>query len=103
MPAPSTSAGPAHDALDRIADLLKVLGNRDRLHLLLALAGEELCVGELEARLRIQQPTLSQQLTVLRRNGLVATRRAGRRIYYRAGEGMVRQLLALLPPLAQAA
>ena len=31
----------------------------------------------------IQQPTLSQQLAVLRREGLVATRRDGKQIFYR--------------------
>ncbi|HBZ99434.1 MAG TPA: transcriptional regulator, partial [Pseudomonas sp.] len=40
-------------------------------------------VSELEQLLGIQQPTLSQQLAVLRREGLVATRREGKQIHYR--------------------
>ena len=51
-------------ALDRAAALLRVMGNVDRLQLLAALQREELCVGQLAQRLDIQQPTLSQQLTV---------------------------------------
>jgi DNA-binding transcriptional ArsR family regulator len=39
-------------------------------------------VGELEARLGIVQPTLSQQLTVLREQQLVSTRREGKHIFY---------------------
>ena len=39
-------------------------------------------ICELEDRLKIVQPTLSQQLGVLRREGLVDTRRDGRQIYY---------------------
>jgi DNA-binding transcriptional ArsR family regulator len=39
-------------------------------------------VGELEAALGIMQPTLSQQLTVLRAEELVSTRRDGKNIYY---------------------
>ena len=39
--------------------------------------------GELETLLGIQQPTLSQQLAVLRREGLVQTRREGKQIHYR--------------------
>lgn len=62
--------------------LLKALGNRDRLMLLCHLADGERNVGELENGLGIVQPTLSQQLGVLRREGLVATRRDGKLIYY---------------------
>jgi DNA-binding transcriptional ArsR family regulator len=63
--------------------LLKALGNPDRLLLLCQLSQGELNVSELENLLGIQQPTLSQQLAVLRREGLVATRREGKQIYYR--------------------
>ncbi|HHX34442.1 MAG TPA: winged helix-turn-helix transcriptional regulator [Gammaproteobacteria bacterium] len=62
--------------------LLKALGNPDRLLLLCQLVQGEMNVGELEERLKIVQPTLSQQLSVLRREGLVDTRRDGRQIYY---------------------
>lgn len=62
--------------------LLKALGNPDRLLLLCQLVEGEMNVGELERRLGIVQPTLSQQLGVLRREGLVDTRRAGRQIFY---------------------
>lgn len=63
--------------------LLKALGNPDRLLLLCQLVEAEMNVGELERRLGIVQPTLSQQLGVLRREGLVDTRRDGRQIFYR--------------------
>jgi ArsR family transcriptional regulator len=62
--------------------LLKVLGNPDRLLLLCQLTQGEFCVSELEAQLKIQQPTLSQQLAVLRDEQLVSTRREGKQIYY---------------------
>lgn len=39
-------------------------------------------MGELEAALGITQPTLSQQLTVLRDEGLVLTRREGKHVFY---------------------
>jgi ArsR family transcriptional regulator len=62
--------------------LLKALGNPDRLLLLCQLTQGEYCVSELEAMLGIQQPTLSQQLGVLREEKLVNTRREGKQIYY---------------------
>ncbi|MTC49894.1 metalloregulator ArsR/SmtB family transcription factor [Providencia alcalifaciens] len=69
-------------AATQTASLLKTLGNPDRLLLLCQLTQGEACVSDLEASLGIQQPTLSQQLTVLRNEELVVTRREGKRIYY---------------------
>ena len=63
--------------------LLKVLGNPDRLMLLCQLTRGEYCVSDLETLLGIGQPTLSQQLGVLREERLVSTRREGKQIFYR--------------------
>lgn len=62
--------------------LMKTLSNPDRLLLLCQLSQSELNVGELESLVGIAQPTLSQQLGVLRDEGLVSTRREGKNIYY---------------------
>lgn len=62
--------------------LMKVLSNPDRLLILCQLSQGEHRVGELETLLGIVQPTLSQQLTVLREESLVTTRREGKHIYY---------------------
>jgi DNA-binding transcriptional ArsR family regulator len=62
--------------------LMKILTNPDRLMILCQLAQGERCVSELETSLGIVQPTLSQQLTVLRNEQLVKTRREGKNIYY---------------------
>lgn len=69
-------------AATRACALLKTLGNRDRLLLLCQLTQGEFCVGEFEAMLGIRQPTLSQQLGILREEKLVATRREGKQVYY---------------------
>lgn len=69
-------------AAARACALLKTLGNPDRLLLLCQLTQGEFCVSELETVLGIQQPTLSQQLGVLREEKLVNTRREGKQIYY---------------------
>ena len=67
---------------DKASSLMKVLTNSDRLILLCQLSQGEKSVGELEQILDIRQPTLSQQLTVLREAELVATRREGKNIFY---------------------
>ena len=70
-------------AAEAACGLMKVLANRDRLLLLCQLAEGEKNVGELQELLGITQPTLSQQLAVLREEALVETRREGKNIYYR--------------------
>jgi DNA-binding transcriptional ArsR family regulator len=69
-------------AAEKACRLMKVLSNPDRLMLLCQLSQGEKRVGELEEILGIVQPTLSQQLTVLRDEELVSTRREGKNIYY---------------------
>ena len=69
-------------AADEATGLLRALANTDRLLLLCLLSQGERCVSELEEQLGIQQPTLSQQLTVLRTQEFVSTRRDGKWIYY---------------------
>lgn len=81
---------------DQAHQLLKALANRDRLLLLCQLVDGERNVGELEELLGIVQPTLSQQLAVLRREGLVDTRREGKQVYYSVAS---REALAILHTL----
>lgn len=76
--------------------LLRGIANEDRLLLLCQMTQGEISVGELEERLDIRQPTLSQQLGVLRNEGLVATRREGKRIFYRISDHNVLILLETL-------
>lgn len=74
--------------------LMKVLAHPDRLMLLCQLAHQgEMSVSELERALGIHQPTLSQQLTVLRDEALVDTRREGRYVHYRVRRGPALRLL----------
>lgn len=65
------------------SNLLKALSNHRRLMILCRLATGEQSVGELERQVKLSQSSLSQHLAVLRRGGLVATRRDARTIYYR--------------------
>lgn len=81
---------------EKACALLKVLANADRLVLLCRLAQGEFCVGELEEDLGIRQPTLSQQLGVLRQEGLVDTRREGKHVHYRLVSDDAAAVLAVL-------
>ncbi|GGD01496.1 ArsR/SmtB family transcription factor [Undibacterium terreum] len=76
--------------------VLSALANPDRLLLLCQLSQGEMAVSELEEQLDIHQPTLSQQLGVLRNQSLVNTRREGKRIFYSISDPRVLSLLSLL-------
>lgn len=78
------------------SSLLKTLGNPDRLLLLCQLSQGEFCVSELESMSGISQPTLSQQLGVLRAENLVATRRAGKQIHYTLASKEATAIMQLL-------
>lgn len=81
---------------------LRAMANPDRLLLLCQLSQGEKSVRELEDLLEIRQPTLSQQLAVLRKEGLVETRREGKRIYYSVSDvrvlGLLTSMVALYCP-----
>ena len=75
---------------------LKLLANVERMLLLCQLSRGEMCVSELEEQLGIRQPTLSQQLGVLRNEGVVSTRREGKNIFYSVADPDLLQILAVL-------
>jgi DNA-binding transcriptional ArsR family regulator len=74
------------------AELMRVMGHGVRLRLLMALVDGELSVGEIEAVTGIQQPGLSQQLSVLRKADLVTTRRESKQIFYATNQDRIGQL-----------
>jgi DNA-binding transcriptional ArsR family regulator len=80
----------------RACNLLRSLAHEDRLVLLCELSAGEKSVGDLEELVGLHQPSLSQQLGVLRREGLVKTRRDGKRIYYRLGSDDALKLIEAL-------
>ncbi|MGJ7485663.1 metalloregulator ArsR/SmtB family transcription factor [Variovorax sp. LT2P21] len=83
-------------AAGQAVGVLKLLANPERLLLLCQLSQGEMCVSDLEQALDIHQPTLSQQLGVLRNEGVVQTRREGKNIFYSVVDPAVLQILALL-------
>lgn len=96
LDAPPLDINLMREAADTVTVVLRALANADRLLLLCQLSQGEMAVGGLEALLDIHQPTLSQQLGVLRNEGLVNTRRDGKRIFYSVADPKVLQILATL-------
>ena len=75
-----------------MAALFGALADPTRVRLIAALERDELCVGDLAATVGLSDSATSHQLRLLRRLGLVRTRREGRTIYYALDDEHVRTL-----------
>ncbi len=79
-----------------LAALFRLLGDRNRVRILFALAeAGELCVCDLAASVDVAEPAVSQALRLLRTAGVVRARRDGRTVWYRLDDEHVRLLLDL--------
>ena len=78
---------------DELADTFKMLSNANRLRILVFLDERERSVGDIEAELKIHQPTLSQQLGELRDAGLILGRRLAKSVIYALTEDLGRRAL----------
>lgn len=78
------------------ANLLKSMSNESRLLILCNLAEGEKSVGELQELVELSQSALSQHLAVLRRDGLVTTRRSAQSIFYSLASEPAKAIMATL-------
>ena len=83
-------------AADEASELLKALANRHRLLILCQLIDGERSVGELAAFLDARDSTVSQHLALLRKDGLVQTRRDAQTIFYAIASDSARRVLRTL-------
>ncbi len=77
------------------AEFFKALGHPARIRVLELLSEREHAVSEMVPEVGIEPAHLSQQLAVLRRLNLVATRREGSAVYYALVSPQVVELLAV--------
>jgi DNA-binding transcriptional ArsR family regulator len=78
------------------ANFLKAISHEGRLMILCHLASGERSVTELEQLLSARQATVSQQLSRLRLEGLVTTRRDGKAIYYSLADDRPKLVMELI-------
>jgi DNA-binding transcriptional ArsR family regulator len=80
--------------VERMADVFKVLADPSRCRLVAAIieAGE-LCVCDLAATVEMSESNVSHHLRVLRAQGLVRARRAGKMVFYSPDDAHIRLLL----------
>jgi DNA-binding transcriptional ArsR family regulator len=73
-------------------DAFNAVGELRRREILSYLADQEREVGEIVVKLRMEQPSVSKHLRVLRDVGLVRVRRNGRHMLYRTNGDAIRPL-----------
>lgn len=74
------------DLAERQAALCRTFGNACRLLILWIIAKEELSVHEIAPRAGSSLQNVSQHLNLLKRSGIVTTRRDGQTIYYQIAD-----------------
>lgn len=95
----ATSVLPNLEQIQTVSEILKVLSNPDRLKILCVLIDQRLNVQDIESQTNLHQPSLSQQLAVLRKHEIVTTERDGKQIYYTFAEPNILQIMQLLDNL----
>src|SRR5258705_11873697 len=75
------------------AEFFKTLGHPARIRVLELLSERQHAVAELLAEVAIEATSMSQQLAVLRRSGLVVARKEGSTVYYSLTSPRVAELL----------
>lgn len=78
------------------ANFLKAISHEGRLLILCHLVSGEKSVTELETLLSARQAAVSQQLSRLRLEGLVTTRRDGKAIFYSLADDRPRKILEVV-------
>ena len=81
--------------MTRLDELLKAVGEPTRLRLLNLLRQGSICVCDLQAVLKIPQPTISRHLAALKTAGLVVDARSATRVIYSLAPASTPQLRAL--------
>lgn len=81
------------------AELFRALSHPARIRILETLSTGEQSVGEMQPEIGIELSHLSQQLAVLRRAGLVASRKEGQSVYYSVKDPLITDLLKVAKQL----
>ena len=86
---------PAENEIDHLTELFKILGDKTRLKIVLALANEELCVCDLAWLIQLSVSAVSHQLRLLRNLKLVKFRKSGKMVYYSLDDDHINQLIEM--------
>lgn len=86
---------PKEDTFNHLADLFKLIGDTTRCRILFALDQKEMCVCDLANVLNMTKSSISHQLAVLRKSGVVRCRKSGKEVYYTLDDEHIVQLFEI--------
>lgn len=81
------------DVLFDLAELFKIFGDSNRIRILYALSGTEMCVSDIAGLLNLSTSAVSHQLRILKSSKLVRCRREGKIIFYMLDDDHVKEII----------
>ena len=84
---------PNEDVLFDLSELFKIFGDSTRIRILYCLFASEMCVCDIATLLNMTQSAISHQLSVLKKNKLVKSRRDGKTMFYSLADSHVVTIL----------
>ena len=78
--------------LDHLSKLFKLLGDKTRINILWVLNSHEMCVCDIACVLNMTKSSISHQLAILKKEGIVKSRREGKEIYYKLDDEHIEKL-----------
>ncbi len=82
-----------NDSIQKTCNLFKILGDPNRMRIILALGYHELCVCELSLLLDMSQSNVSHQLRHLRNSNIVKFRKKNKHIFYSLNDEEIIKLI----------
>lgn len=80
---------------EKVADFFKIVGDPTRCKIVSALSMNEMCVGDLANVLSMTKSSISHQLSKMKGNGVVKSRKSGKEVYYSLDDEHVSEIFSL--------
>ena len=84
---------PSQEDCMQVAEIFKQISDGSRLRILWLLCHCEECVSNIAAAMEMSDPAVSHHLKLLRKSGLIVSRRDGKEVYYRLADTKQAQLV----------
>lgn len=82
-----------NEQIERLADTFKILGDKTRLKILIAVMGGRICVSEIAKQCGISQSLVSHNLRLLKACRLVISARENKQIFYEAADNHIKNMI----------
>lgn len=74
---------------DQCCQIFQAMGDKTRVRILELLRNKELCVSDICKHFNMTQPSISHHLDILKRSGVVSSRKQGREVYYSFNKSII--------------